>query len=79
LDQTDILVSLTIETWPSRLNMVETLKNGTSIKRPRPSEPNRTINHSISTAQEMARICKSGAPTHTGGRSSTTLRRKRSS
>jgi hypothetical protein len=66
----DILISLTTETWSSRLRMEERLKSGTSINNPRPSEPDTTINHGTSRALEEQTTCKSGQPIQDGSKCS---------
>jgi hypothetical protein len=50
--------------------MEETLKYGTSIKDPRPSNPDLTTNLGTLEVQEKPTTCKSGAPTQDGGKSS---------
>jgi hypothetical protein len=54
--------------------MVEELKFGTSINNLLPSEPDTTINHGISRAQEEPTTCKSGVPTQDGSNCSSMRR-----
>jgi hypothetical protein len=72
-DQEDILISLTTETWSSRLKMDKELKFGISTKELSPSRLDSITNHGILDHQEEPMICKSGAPTQDGGKSSLTL------
>jgi hypothetical protein len=61
------------EEWLSRLQTVEPLNNGTSTNNLTPLDPSQTTNHGISNHQENPETCKSGAPAHNGGKSSSTL------
>jgi len=69
---TNILTSLTIEILLSRHQMEETPNNGTSTNSLLQLELSTTTNHGILRTQEELRICKSGAPTHNGSKSSCT-------
>jgi len=67
---TDTLISSTTETLLSRYQMEETLKSGTSINNHSPSEQSITTNHGTLRTPEIPTTCKYGAPTPTGGKSS---------
>jgi hypothetical protein len=58
------------ETLLSRPEMEETLKSGTSTGHHGPSDQDQTTNHGTFITQERATICKYGAQTRNGGRSS---------
>ena len=65
---TDILISLTIETWLSRHQMEEALKHGTSIKHLWLSELSWITNLGTSKAQENPTTSKSGVQIPNGGK-----------
>jgi len=65
---TNILISLTTETWSSRLKTEEEPKSGTSTNSQRPSELDTTINPGTSRVQAEQTICKSGQPTPDGSK-----------
>jgi hypothetical protein len=71
-NHTDTLTWSITETWLLRLLTEEKLKPGGSTKEHWPLRQSTTTNHLISRAQEELTRCKSGAPTHSGSRSSNT-------
>jgi hypothetical protein len=68
--RTDTSQFLTTEIWLSRYQMVDLNKNGISINIPWQSDPDWTINLSISRVLENQTTCKFGALIPNGGRSS---------
>jgi hypothetical protein len=66
------LRSSTTETWSSRPRMDKKVKSGGSINNHSPSRPRSTTNHGTSNLLVRPTLCKSGAPTHNGSRSSST-------
>jgi len=63
----DILIFLE-ETLSSRHRTEEEPNFGTSTRDQEPSNPETTTNHGTSNPQEDQPTCKSGAPTHNGGK-----------
>jgi hypothetical protein len=61
---------ITTETWLSRPKMVKKDKSGGSTNNHSPSRPRSTTNHGTSNLLVRLTLCKSTAPTHNGGRSS---------
>jgi hypothetical protein len=68
--QEDMLILSITETWLSKLQMLETLKYGISIKDLKPSRLSSTISHGTSRTQEELTTCKCGALTMDGSNTS---------